>query len=98
MRSKLQRWSEQRGRVDISIAVDLPVAQKFGAFEARDHAKHAGLFGEAHVVLKAHQVVTLGTKIFLTKLHHGVRPAACSWIHQAHRFHWTEAQRFAPAA
>ena len=98
MCAELQRGCEQSGGVDVSVAVDLAVTQKFGVFESGNQAEHARLFGEAHVILKAHQVVAFGAKILLAKLDHRVGPAAGSWIGQAHRLHGTEAQCLAAAA
>src|SRR6202035_5527531 len=49
---ELERLGEQRGRVDIGVAVDLAVAQEAGVFEPGDEAKDAGLLAELEVVLE----------------------------------------------
>ncbi len=63
----MQRGREQRRRVDVGVAVDLAEAQKLGAFEARNQAQNARLFGEFQVILKAHQVETVGAQVFLAQ-------------------------------
>ena len=75
----------------------LAEAQKLGAFQAWNHAQHPLLLAEAHMILKAHQVVTARARVFLTELHHRIWPPAGSRIGQSHRLHRTEAQCFTPA-
>ncbi len=64
-RPQLQRRIQQRGAVDIGVAMHLAVAQKLGVLQARNHAQDALLLAEAHVILKSHQVVTAGAGILL---------------------------------
>ena len=89
---------EQRGSVDIGIAVDLAEAQELGLLQARDQPQHARLFAELHMVLESDQVEALGAQIFLAKLHDGPGTASGARVVQAHRLHGTEAQRVAAAA
>src|SRR5208337_3224642 len=55
--TKAEVSREQPGRVDISVAMNLPQAQEFGRFEPGDHAQDVLLLGKLEVVLKPHQVV-----------------------------------------
>ena len=64
------------GRVDVGVAVDLPVAQEPRVLQAGNQAQHAGLIAELQVILKADQVVGIGAQIFLPQLHHSVGNAA----------------------
>ena len=78
--------------------MDLPVAQEAGVFQARNQPQHARLVAVFQVILKADQVVGVGTQVFLPELHHGVRPAAGARIVQAHGLHGPKAQRVPSAA
>src|SRR5215471_13708354 len=73
--SKLQSGAQHRRTIDVGIAVNLPVAQELGPFETGNHPQNSRLLPETHVILKTDQVVTGGSKIFLSKLHDGVGSA-----------------------
>jgi len=68
---------EQSGRVDVSVAVDLAQAQELRISSPGSDAEFSPAPDSAGV-LKAHQVIARGPQVFLTKLHHGVGPAAGS--------------------
>ncbi len=65
MGAELERLGEQRGGVDVGVAVDLAVAKEGGVLEAGDQAEDAGLLAELEVVLEADEVVAVGAEIFL---------------------------------
>src|SRR5947209_5537868 len=94
----LQGVSQQRGSIDVGVAVNLSIAQEAGVFEAGDQAQDLGLIGELKVILKSDQVVGIGTKIFLAKLNYGVGNVSGAGIFEAYRLHWTEAKRVSPSA
>ena len=98
MGAELQRLGEQRGRVDVGVAVDLAVAQEGGVLEAGDEAQDAGLFAELEVVLEADEVVAVGAEVFLAKLDDGVGPAAGLGVGEADGLHGAEAEGVAAAA
>ena len=98
MGAELERFGEQRGRVDVGVAVDLAVAEEFGVFEAGDEAEDAGLFAEFHVVLEADEVVAVGAQGFLAELDGGVGPATGFWVREAGGLHGAEAEGVAAAA
>ena len=83
---ELQGRREQRGSVDVGIAVDLAVAEEVGVLEAGDQAEDAGLLAELHVVLEADEVEALGAEILLAKLDAGLGPAAGPRVVEAHGF------------
>ncbi len=95
---ELQGFGEQRGRVDVGVAVDLAVAQEGGVFEAGDQAEDVGLFAELEVVLEADEVVAVGSEVFLAELHDGVGPLAGARVGQAGGLHGAEAEGVAAAA
>ena len=97
-RAQLQRGRQQRGRVDVGVAMDLAEAQELGVLKPRNHAENARLLGELQVVLEAHQVEAPVAQAFLAELRHGVGPLAGARVGQAHGFHGAEAQRIAAAA
>ena len=68
----LQSCCEQRGRVDVSVAVDLAVAQEAGVLEAGDQAEHARLLADLEMILEADEIVGVGSQVLLTELHDGV--------------------------
>jgi hypothetical protein len=63
--AELQGFGEQRGGVDVGVAVDLAVAEEGGVLEAGDEAEDAGLLAELEVILKADEVVAVGAQVFL---------------------------------
>ncbi len=65
---ELQGFGEQRGRVDVGVAVDLAVAEEVRVLEAGDQAQDACLLAELEVVLEADEVVGVGAEVFLPKL------------------------------
>ena len=77
--------------------MDLAVPDELGVLQTRDHAQHASLFGEAHVILKSHQIVAAAPQVFLTKLHRRVWPSSGLRVGQANRFHGPEAKSLTPA-
>src|SRR5579875_2970997 len=98
MGAELERFREQAGGVDVGVAVDLAVAEKFGVFESGDEAKDAGLFAELHVVLEADEVVAVGAQSLLAKLDGGVGPAAGLGVRETGGLHGAEAQGIAAPA
>ena len=98
MGAELEGFGEQRGRVDVGVAVDLAVAQEGGVLEAGDEAQDARLLAEFQVVLEADQVVAVGAEVLLAKLDDGVGPAAGPGVGEADRLHGAEAERVAAAA
>src|SRR4030095_1453925 len=58
-RAQLQGGGQERGSVDIRIAMNLTEPQELGLLEARDEAEHASLLAEFHMVLKSDQVEAL---------------------------------------
>ena len=68
----LQRGKQQGGRVDVGVAMNLPVAQEARIFQAGDQPQHARLLAEAEMVLEADQIVGVGAQILLPELHHRV--------------------------
>ena len=67
---------EQRGRVDVSVAMDLAEAQELGVLEPGNQAQNARLLAEPQLILKADQVEAVGAQILLAQLHDGPGPAA----------------------
>jgi hypothetical protein len=65
MIAQLQRVHQQRRRVDVCIAMNLPITQELRVFEARNQPQDALLFAEPQMILKAHQVVAVGSQILL---------------------------------
>ena len=97
MRAQLQRGLKQRGRIDVGIPMDLPVAQELRLLQARNHAQNPLLLAEFQVVLKAHQIPAIRAQVLLAQLHHRLRPSPGARIGQTHRLHRTEPQRIRPA-
>src|SRR5579872_5552415 len=56
---------EQRGAIDVSVAMHLAEAQKFCALQPWNQAQHPLLIAETHVVLKPHQVIAARARILL---------------------------------
>ena len=73
VRFHLQRLGKQRGRIDVGVAVNLPVAQEARILESGDQAQDAGLLAELQMILKSDEVVGIGAQIFLAQLHDCVR-------------------------
>ena len=95
---ELQGFGEQRGCVDVGVAVDLAVAQEGRVLEAGDEAEDAVLFAELEVVLEADEVVGVGAEVFLAELDDGVGPAAGLGVGEADGLHGAEAEGVAAAA
>ncbi len=95
---ELQGLGEQRGRVDVGVAVDLAVAQEGRLLEAGDEAEDAGLLAVLEVVLEADEIVTVGAQILLAELDDGVGPAAGLGVGEADGLHGAEAEGVAAAA
>src|SRR6185437_1932828 len=91
MRAQLKRLREQRGCVDVCVAVDLSIPQEACVFESRNEAQNARLLAELQMVLEADKVVAVRTEILLAKLHDGVRPAAGLRVGEPDWLHGTEA-------
>ena len=89
---ELQGFGEERGSVDVGVAVDLAVAEEGGVLEAGDEAEDAGLLAELEGVLKADEVVAVGAKVFLAELDGGVGPAAGLGVGEAGGLHGAEAE------
>ena len=98
MRFHLQGRLKQRGRVDVSVAMDLAVTQEPRIFESGNQAQDSGLLSELEMILKSDQVVGVGAQVLLAQLHDGIRSFARAWIAQSHRLHRSEAQSIAAAA
>src|SRR5687768_3042796 len=84
-------------RVEIGVAMDLPVAKKLGVGQSRDHSENALLFRDAQPSLKADEVPHHAGAILLTELHHGPRAASRAGIVEPNGFHGTEAECLAAA-
>src|SRR5262249_54482959 len=97
MGPKLQRWREQRGSVDIGVAMDLSEAQELRILQSRDHPQNACLFAELQMILESDQVEARCAQILLPQLNYGPWAPACPRIVEPHRFHGTEAQGIATA-
>ena len=95
---ELEGFGEERGGVDVGVAVDLAVAEESGVFEAGDEAEDAGLFAEFEVVLEANEVVGVGAEVFLAELDAGVGPAAGSGVGESGGLHGAEAEGVSAAA
>ena len=54
----------------------MPIADEFGALEARDHAQHTGLFAPFELRLESDEAEVVGRKVVLPQLHRGIRGAA----------------------
>ena len=98
MGAELEGLGEQRGGVDVGVAVDLAVAQEGGVLQAGDQAQDAGLLAELQVVLEADEVVAVGAQVLLAKLDDGVGPASGPGVGEADRLHGAEAEGVAAAA
>ena len=61
----LQRLPQQSRRIDISVAMYLPVAQKARILQPRNQPQHARLLAEFQVILEADQIVGIRSQIFL---------------------------------
>src|ERR1700680_5139642 len=53
----LQCFQEQRRRVDVSVAMDLPIAQEARVFESRNQPQNARLLAKFQMILESAQVV-----------------------------------------
>ena len=95
---ELEGFGEQRGGVDVGVAVDLTVAEEGGVFEAGDEAEDAGLLTELEVVLEADEIVAVGAEVLLAELDDGVGPAAGLRVREAGGLHGAEAEGVAAAA
>ncbi len=98
MRFHLQSLKQQGGRVDVSVAMDLSVAQETRVLKTRNQAQDLSLFAELKVVLKSNEIVGIRAKIFLAKLHNGIGHFACAGISQSDGFHRPKTQRVAASA
>ena len=96
--AELEGFGEERGGVDVGVAVDLAVAEERCVFEAGDEAEDAGLLAELEVVLEADEVVAVGAEVFLAELDDGVGPAAGLGVGEADGLHGAEAEGVAAAA
>src|SRR3954466_15801624 len=94
----LQRRGKQRGRVDVSVSMNLPEARKSRILESGNQSHHLGLLAEFQVVLKSNQVVRVCTQVLLSQLHDCIRRLASSRISQTDGLHWPEAQGISAAA
>ena len=61
----LQRFLQQCRAVDVGVAVNLAIAEKFRIFQAWDEAQHTRLLAKLQVVLKANKVVGIGAQVLL---------------------------------
>ncbi len=96
--AELEGLGEQRGGVDVGVAVDLAVAEELRFFQAGDEAEDAGLLAELEVVLEAYEVVGVGAEVLLAELDYGVGPAAGLWVGEADGLHGAEAEGVAATA
>ena len=95
---ELEGFGEERGGVDVGVAVDLAVAEEVGVFEAGDEAEDSVLLAELEVVLEADEVVAVGAEVFLAELDYGVGPAAGFGVGEAYGLHGAEAEGVAASA
>ena len=65
--------------MDVSVAVDLSVAEEGGVLEAGDEAEDACLLAELEGVLKADEVVAVGTEVLLAELDRRRKASGRSW-------------------
>ena len=96
--AELEGFGEERGGVDVGVAVDLAEAEEGGLLEAGDEAEDAGLLAEFEVVLKADEVVGVGAEVFLAELDDGVGPAAGLGVGEAGGLHGAEAEGVSASA
>src|SRR5438309_11013538 len=68
MRFHLQGRLKQRGRVDVSVAMDLAVTQEPRIFESGNQAQDSGLLSELEMILKSDKVVGVGAQVLLAQL------------------------------
>src|SRR5579864_9604361 len=78
--------------------MDLSIAEETGLLEPGNEAENASLVTKPQVILKTDQIVGIGAQVFLPQLHDGMGWLAGARITQAHRLHWSKAQRVAAAA
>ena len=64
--AQLQRLRQQRRRVDVSVPMNLTVANELGVFEPRNQPENASLLTESQMILESDQVVAIGAQILLT--------------------------------
>ena len=79
--AKAEIGRQERGRVDVRIAVNLAEAQEFSVLQAGDQAKDFPLFGKFEVVLKTHQVEAGRSQVLGAQLNDCKRPLA--WARSA---------------
>ena len=96
--AELEGFGEERGGVDVGVAVDLAVAEEGGVFEAGDEAEDAVLLAVLEVVLEAYEVVGVGAEVFLAELDYGVGPLPCFGVGEAGGLHGAEAEGVAASA
>ena len=65
MIAQLQRIGQQRRRIDVSVAMNLPVPQKLRILQPRNQPQDALLLRKPQMILKSHQVVAVGSQILL---------------------------------
>src|SRR6266496_3049834 len=94
----LERLFQERRRVDVGIAMNLAVAEELRILKTRDHAHDARLLAELQMVLKAHEIVGVGTEILLPKLHHRIGTLPRARVEESYGLHRAESQSVAPAA
>src|SRR5690606_34989948 len=68
-RPELPGFVETTRSVDESVAMHRSKAEKFCIFKARDHAKHALLFGPSHARLETYEIVRGTSLIFFAQLY-----------------------------
>ena len=95
-RLQLQRLRQQRGRVDIRIAMNLAIPQKLCVFESRNHPQNPRLLAKLQMILKSNQIVTIRAQILAAQLHRRVRPTPRLGICQSRRLHRPKPQRIPP--
>src|SRR5205085_5915167 len=65
VRFHLQRWTQERWRIDVGVAMNLSIAQESGILQSRDQAQNSCLLAVLQMILKADNVVGVGRQIFL---------------------------------
>ena len=58
---ELQSVRQQRGSIDIGVAVDLAVPEEFGVLKAGDQTHDSLLLAESQMILEAYEVVAIGS-------------------------------------
>ena len=64
---------EAAWRIDVSVAVNLSIAQETRILQTRNQPQHSRLVAKLQMILKSDQVIGIGPQVFLPQLHGRVR-------------------------